>query len=62
MKRPSLLNIKQNNFLSLTNDLLQMIKRNAVNLQMEINTPKTKQIESVKCIINSSGTDGFKKR
>ena len=29
---------------------------------MEINTPKTKQIESVKCIINSSGTDGFKKR
>ena len=32
MKRPSLLNIKQNNFLSLTNDLLQMIKRNAVNL------------------------------
>lgn len=47
---PSLLNIKQNTFLKLTNDLLQMIKRNAVNLQMEINTPKTKQIESVKCI------------
>ena len=50
MKRPSLLNIKQNNFLNLTNDLLQMIKINVVDLQMEINTPKTKQIQSIKCI------------
>ena len=32
MKRPSLLNIKQNNFLNLTNDLLQMIKINVVDL------------------------------
>ena len=40
MKRPSLLNIEQNNFLKLTNNLLQINKRNVVKLQMETNTQK----------------------
>ena len=40
MKRPSLLNTEQNNFLKLTNNLLQINKRNVVKLQMETNTQK----------------------